>query len=114
MSPEMMSQMMGGGAGAGAGGNPLLQNPELMAQMMQVTDDFISVCVSSPSCSFITYTHTHSHTLTHTHTHAQSPMFQQTMQSMASNPQLMEQMMQNNPMFAGNPRTAEMVSPPPS
>ncbi len=29
---------------------------------------------------------------------------------MASNPQLMEQMMQNNPMFAGNPRSAEMVS----
>ncbi len=33
MNPAMMSQMMGG---AGMGAHPLAQNPELMAQMMQV------------------------------------------------------------------------------
>ncbi len=42
----------------------------------------------------------------------QSPMFQQTMQRMASNPEMMEQMIRNNPMFAGNPQATEMVRPP--
>jgi ubiquilin len=39
----------------------------------------------------------------------QTPMFQQSMQMMMSNPQLMEQMLMSNPMFAGNPNAQERV-----
>ena len=39
----------------------------------------------------------------------QSPMVQQSMQHMMNNPQLMEQMLRNSPLLAGNPQAAEMV-----
>ena len=41
--------------------------------------------------------------------HLQSPMVQQSMQHMMNNPQLMEQMLRNSPLLAGNPQAAEMV-----
>ena len=36
-------------------------------------------------------------------------MVQQSMQHMMSNPQLLEQMIRNNPLLAGNPQAAEVV-----
>lgn len=98
---------MGGAGMGGGGGNPLLQNPELMAQMMQVRN--IGFAINEREIDMLGNLII-AVLITSLPTHTQSPMFQQTMQSMASNPQLMEQMMQNNPMFAGNPRAAEMVS----
>jgi ubiquilin len=39
----------------------------------------------------------------------QNPMYQQMMQQVMSNPQLMEQMFRSHPMFANNPQAAEMA-----
>ena len=36
-------------------------------------------------------------------------MVQQSMQHMMNNPQLMEQMLRNSPLLAGNPQAAEVV-----
>ena len=37
-------------------------------------------------------------------------MVQQTMERMMSNPELMEQMIRQSPLLAGNPQAAELVS----
>ena len=40
----------------------------------------------------------------------QHPMVQQSMQQMMNNPELMEQMIRNNPLFAGNPEMVGVIS----
>ncbi|XP_064391196.1 ubiquilin-1-like isoform X2 [Halichondria panicea] len=80
--------------GGGAGGPPSMMNPAMMSQMMGGAGMGAHPLAQNPELMAQMM---------------QSPMFQQTMQRMASNPEMMEQMIRNNPMFAGNPQATEMA-----